>query len=124
MSHLHVSARSLLDYLSRGEGPGLGAGRAGRRAAVREHERRLPGLAEITLKTHRGNVGGVDLLLLRFRLLWLGLDEAVADEVVEEGVVLLVDRLAVLGGDEVEDRAGAALLAVGGCGRSLCEDSK
>ena len=124
MSHLHVSAGSLLDYFSRGEGPGLGAGRAGRRAAVREHERRLPGLAEITLKTHWGNVGSVDLLLLRFRLLWLWLDEAVADEVVEEGVVLLVDRLAVLGGDEVENRAGTSLLAVGGCGGSTCEDSK
>ena len=124
MSHLHVSARSLLDYLSRGEDPGLGAGRAGRRAPVREHERRLPGLAKVALQAHRGNVGSVDLLLLRLGLLWLGLDEAVADEVVEEGVVLLVDRLAVLGGDEVEDRAGTSLLAVGGCGGSLCEDSK
>ena len=122
MSHLHVSACSLLDYLSRGECPGLGAGRAGRRAAVREHERRLPRLAEVALQAHRGNVGSVDLLLLRFGLLWLWLDEAVADEVVEEGVVLLVDRLAVLGGDEVENRAGPSLLAVGGCIRSICED--
>ena len=110
-----MSAGSLLDYLARGEGPGLSTRSTGCGAAVCEHERRRGRFREVALKTHRWNVRSVLFLLLFFGLLRLRLDQPVADEVVEEGVVLLVDRLFVLGGDKVEDCSGPSLLAVGGC---------